>query len=110
MVFSLCVNPVVGQEIAHDFTLVDIDGNSFTLSKCPAKIVLIDFFATWCIPCVEEISVLRRLYSEYPRHQLQMISISAENGAILRDLLLDEEEISQASDSGLGQRNGTERR
>ncbi len=85
MVYSLGVNPVAGQKKASDFTLVDIDENSFTLSKCPAKVVLIDFFATWCIPCVKEISALRKLYGEYPRHQLEIISISAENEAVLRD-------------------------
>jgi len=83
----LPICPVIGLEVwdqAPDFTLVDIDGNSFTLSKCPAKVVLVDFFATWCGPCEAEIPTLRSLYDEYSRDQLEIISISPEGEGTLR--------------------------
>jgi len=85
IVFILGANPVFGKEKAPIFTLVDINGEQFSLSDHLGKVVLLDFFATWCAPCVEEISALRRLYGEYPHHQLEMISMSAESEAVLRD-------------------------
>jgi peroxiredoxin len=83
-VLILGANPVVGIDKAPDFTLMDTNGSSFTLSKCPAKVVLIDFFATWCGPCKDAIPTFRNLYDEYSRDQLEIISISPEDESTLR--------------------------
>ena len=85
ILFSFASIPVVGQTKAPDFTLIDINGNTFTLSNCSARVILIDFFATWCGPCNDEIPVLKSLYNEYPRDQLEIISISSESESILRN-------------------------
>jgi peroxiredoxin len=85
ILLSFNVNPVFGQQNAQDFMLVDLDGHSFTLSECPARVVLLDFFGTQCPPCVTEIPVLRSLYHEYSRDELEIISISPEGDATLRD-------------------------
>jgi peroxiredoxin len=71
-------------EKAPDFTLTDIDGNSFSLSDCSAKVVLIDFFATWCSPCREAFPTFREFYDEYPRDQLDIVSISPEDADDLK--------------------------
>ena len=67
-----------GKEKAQDFELVDINGKSFTLSEHLGKVVLLDFFATWCGPCVMEIEHLQALYRDYSSEQLVILSISVD--------------------------------
>ncbi len=80
----LGANPVVGNEKAPNFTLVDINGEQFSLSDHMGKVVLLDFFATWCGPCKDAIPTFRNLYDEYSRDQLEIISISPEDESTLR--------------------------
>jgi len=85
ILLSFSVNPAFGEQKAQDFTLIDIEGSSFTLSECPAKVVLIDFFGTYCSPCKDAIPTFRNVYNEYSRDELEIISISPEGGGTLRD-------------------------
>lgn len=50
---------------ALDFTAQLTDGSSFTLSDHVGKVVLVNFWATWCGPCVRELPDIARLYEEY---------------------------------------------
>ena len=50
---------------ALDFTLELLDGSSFTLSEQAGKAVLVNFWATWCGPCVREMPDLAQLYADY---------------------------------------------
>jgi len=78
IVFSFGVYPVVGKEEAPNFTLVDINGEQFSLSDHLGKVVLLDFFATWCGPCISEIEHLKSLYNKYSPDQLVILSISVD--------------------------------
>ncbi len=48
--------------MASNFATVDLQGAPFRLSEQRGKVVLINFFATWCAPCVLELPHLRKLY------------------------------------------------
>lgn len=50
---------------APDFTAETVDGDSFTLSEQNGKVVLLNFWATWCGPCVAEMPAFEKIYSEY---------------------------------------------
>lgn len=63
--------------IAKDFTTKDIKGFDITLSKFKSKnVVILDFWASWCIPCREAIPHLKLCYSKYQTNGLVMIAIS----------------------------------
>jgi len=78
IVFVLGADPVVGKEKSPNFTLVDINGEQFSLSDHLGKVVLLDFFTTWCGPCIFEIEHLKGLYNEYSPDQLVILSISVD--------------------------------
>lgn len=50
---------------APDFTVVNADGSSVKLSSLIGKPVVVNFWATWCAPCVGELPELQRAYEEY---------------------------------------------
>lgn len=61
---------------APDFTLPDKDGNEISLSDYKGKIVLIDFWASWCHFCREENPELVSLYAEYKSKGFEIIGVS----------------------------------
>jgi thiol-disulfide isomerase/thioredoxin len=62
-----------------DFTQNDIEGSPFTLSSLKGKYVLLDFWASWCIPCRQENPKLKSLYEEYNERGLEVVSISLDD-------------------------------
>jgi thiol-disulfide isomerase/thioredoxin len=68
---------------APDFALADLGGGELTLSELSGKVRLIDFWATWCAPCVEEIPMLVELDKLYREAGLEIIAISDESREIL---------------------------
>jgi len=64
------------QKYAEDFTLALADGGSFRLSDHRGKMVLINFWATWCPPCREEMPALERLYRQHKDHGLVLVAVS----------------------------------
>ena len=64
------------QKAAEDFTLTMADGTSFRLSQHRGKTVLINFWATWCPPCREEMPALERLYRQHKDRGLVLVAVS----------------------------------
>ena len=64
------------QKAADDFTLPLTDGASFRLGQQRGKTVLVNFWATWCPPCREEMPALERLYRRHKDHGLVLVAIS----------------------------------
>lgn len=92
------VEASMAQEAAPDFTLTDIDGNAFSLSDYRGIVVLLEFFAMWCSPCVNQTAHLKILYEEFGE-KLVIISISRENETVQRDFRQHGIEWTIASDT-----------
>lgn len=65
---------------APDFTLPQIGGENLTLSSYRGKVVLLDFWATWCDPCREETPHFVELQQQYGDRGLQIIGVSMDDG------------------------------
>ena len=69
-----------GLPMAADFTLPVVDeGTMLQLSSLRGKVVIVDFFATWCQPCATQIEYLKDLEGAYPESQVVIISLDVDN-------------------------------
>lgn len=61
---------------APDFTLPDLDGKMVSLSDHRGKVVLVNIWATWCRPCVDEMPSMEKLYQEFKGDDFEILAIS----------------------------------
>ncbi len=66
-----------GQEVAT-LTLRDLKGQPVSLESLRGRIVVLNFWATWCEPCREEMPVLEKLHAEYAARGISVIGASAD--------------------------------
>ncbi|MFY9269365.1 MAG: TlpA disulfide reductase family protein [Candidatus Manganitrophaceae bacterium] len=73
------VVPVIGPEVgflAPDFLVKNLKGGAASLSQYRGKVVLINFWATWCEPCRMEMPSMEALYRSYPRSEFEILAVS----------------------------------
>jgi peroxiredoxin len=70
---------------APDFTLVDRKGKTWTLSELKGQVVFVNFWATWCPPCREEMPSMQRLYTRLPKDKFKMLAILNSDDPALAD-------------------------
>ena len=97
--------PIEGAR-APDFTLPDLDGRQVSLSGLQGKVVLLNFWATWCPPCEAEMPLLQEAYQAWGESGLVVLAVNfdepAEEVCAFRDrlglaipILLDEDGVVQ---------------
>ncbi len=70
------LNVFASEDKAADFTLKDLSGKEFSLSDYKGKVILINFWATWCGPCLKEMPDLEKLYQNYKAKDFQILGIA----------------------------------
>ncbi len=72
---------------AQDFTARDTNGNTFRLSDHLGKeVILIDFWATWCVPCLAEMPHLERMWEQYKSRGFLVVAVSMDGPEQLADV------------------------
>lgn len=71
---------------APDLSVTDINGNTLQTVNLKGKVVLVNFWAAWCVPCANEVPQFMALQKKYQDQGLQVIGFSVEDDAAeLRD-------------------------
>ena len=65
---------------APDWQLIDLDGKPIKLSDFSGKVVVLNFWATWCPPCRKEIPTLVALQNDYGRQGVVVVGVSLDGG------------------------------
>ncbi len=66
---------LVGKK-AMDFKVKDLNGNDLSLEKYRGNVILLDFWAVWCGPCIAEMPNVKQVYEKYKEDNFQIIGIS----------------------------------
>jgi thiol-disulfide isomerase/thioredoxin len=72
-----------------DFTLTDLEGKTWTLKSLQGKVVLVNFWATWCPPCRKEMPDLDSLYQRFKGQGLVILAISDEEADKVKPYLAE---------------------
>lgn len=87
VLFFFMVVPVRGQLLtpesnhaAPDFTLPDLNGKQISLSDYKGKVVLLNFWATWCPPCRLEMPTIEKAYQKYKTKGFEVLAVSVDAG------------------------------
>lgn len=75
----MIANPrLASADLAPDFSLTALDGRNYSLEQLRGKIILLDFWATWCPPCRDSVLFMSQLSKRFSGEPFVMISISSD--------------------------------
>ena len=66
-------------KIAPEISLPNIDNQNQSLKQWQGSVILINFWATWCLPCLKEIPLLNKFQKKYAVDGLQIVGIAIDN-------------------------------
>jgi peroxiredoxin len=70
------LTPVEGRPAAPDFTLQDLDGNAVRLADLRGRPVIVNFWATWCPPCREEMPSMQRAWERLQPEGVALLAVN----------------------------------
>ena len=70
--------PVITGTVAPEFTAFAADGRPAALSDYEGQVVLVNVWATWCAPCLEEMPSIQRLYDEVGGEGFEVLAVSVD--------------------------------
>ena len=78
---------------ALDFQVTDLKGEKLSLKQYRGQVVLLDFWATWCSPCIAEIPNVKKTYEKYKDQKFQIIGISLDRSMEPLKAYVEKEEL-----------------
>jgi thiol-disulfide isomerase/thioredoxin len=84
---SLIPQPLQPVESLPEFTLTDLDGQPQPISRWAGKVLVLNFWATWCPPCLEEMPGFVELQDELGEKGIQFVGIAIDNPDSVREFL-----------------------
>lgn len=78
---------------APDFALIDRQGKTWTLSKLKGQVVFINFWATWCTPCLQELPSMQKLHTMLPKEKFKMLAVLNNDKPALADFVTKQKNI-----------------
>jgi cytochrome c biogenesis protein CcmG, thiol:disulfide interchange protein DsbE len=78
---NLFIVPEVARHTAPDFVLKNLGGGEAGLADYKGKLVLLNFWATWCIPCREEMPGMETLWQKYKEQGFVVVAVSVDDGS-----------------------------
>ncbi|MEJ2681920.1 MAG: TlpA disulfide reductase family protein [Gammaproteobacteria bacterium] len=78
---------------AKDFTLKTLDGKNFRLAENRGTVILLNFWASWCGPCREELPLLNALHHKYEKLGFTVLGVNIDEKAALAQDLLGEVDV-----------------
>lgn len=88
---DVAIDPSVGS-LAPEFTLTTLDGETISLAELRGKNVLINYWATWCPPCLNELIALENVQKQYEGQDFVVVTINGIEQDILGDVQATVEE------------------
>ena len=87
---------------ALDFQVTDLRGETLSLTQYRGQVVLLDFWATWCGPCIVEMPNVKATYAKYKNQKFEIVGISLDNSRVPLEAYIASEGIGwrQYWDSG----------
>ena len=61
---------------APDFTLEALSGKPWSLKRARGKVIFLNFWATWCVPCRQEMPTMEKLHREFKEHGLEVVAVN----------------------------------
>ena len=78
---AMTTAPTIGSAAIYATPFSDTEGRPQTLGQFQGKVVVLNFWATWCAPCREEMPAFTRLYSRWSSRGVQFVGVSSEEAA-----------------------------
>ncbi|MDR3637500.1 MAG: TlpA disulfide reductase family protein [Isosphaeraceae bacterium] len=78
---------------APDFTLDLLDGKAFHLADGKGKVIVLDFWATWCGPCLQAMPQVERAAKEFPEKDVQLIAVNLEEAPKKIQAMLERQKL-----------------
>jgi peroxiredoxin len=91
LVLAGCSGGIDKGNPAPDFTLTDLQGNNVTLSQYKGKNIYLNFWASWCGPCKDELPDIEKIHQEYKDKDLVVLTVNpGEEKEIVKKFIEDQ--------------------